>query len=67
MDKFIRTKSVLMVGIAVVGALLLLGCAKVRAEGRPTAERVFTTEANYVCFLVRDETGKAVGGNCLAE
>lgn len=47
--------------------LLLPSCAKLHAEGRPTAERVFSTEANYVCFIVRDETGKAVGGNCLAD
>lgn len=68
MCKFLRTKSVLTVGVVVVGALLFsLGCAKVRAEGRPTAERVFSTESGYTCFIIRDESGKAVGGNCVGD
>lgn len=47
--------------------LLLFGCTEARTADRPTAERVFDTEAGYICFLVRDEAGKAVGGNCLKE
>lgn len=68
MGKFLGTKRILTVGIVVTGALLFsLGCAKVRAEGRPTAERVFSTESGYTCFIIRDESGKAVGGNCVGD
>ena len=55
--------------LASLGVVVLLasGCSQLHAEGRPTAERVYSTEANYTCFIVRDETGKAVGGNCVAD
>ncbi len=52
----------------VVGlALLLVGCADARSSGRPQAERVFMDQAGYACFLVRDEDGRAIGGNCVRE
>ena len=47
--------------------LLLVGCADARSSGRPEAERVFTDQPGYACFLVRDEDGRAVGGNCVRE
>lgn len=51
----------------IVLALLLVGCADARSSGRPQAERVFMDQAGYVCFLVRDEDGRAAGGNCVKE
>ena len=45
----------------------IISCAKVQASNNPSAERVFTTEAGYVCFLIRDDEGKGVGGACLKE
>lgn len=47
--------------------LFVVGCSDARSSGRPEAERVFTTQAGYVCFLVRDEDGRAVGGNCVRD
>ena len=46
---------------------LLVGCSKAVSSGKPSVERVFTTESNYVCFLIRDEAGKAAGGNCVRD
>lgn len=47
--------------------LLLVGCGNARAGRAPGAERVFTTEPGYTCFLIRDDEGKGVGGNCVKE
>lgn len=46
---------------------IVAGCSNARSSGQPYAERVFTDQAGYVCFVVRDEEAKAVGGNCLRE
>lgn len=48
-------------------AVALAGCSDARSGGRPEAERVFVADAGYTCFLVRDENGVAVGGNCLRD
>lgn len=48
-------------------ACSLSSCANAQSSDRPTAERVFTTEVGYVCFIVRDEQGKGVGGNCVKD
>lgn len=52
-----------------IGLLLLslASCSDAKSGGRPEAERVFTGQPGYVCFLVRDEDGRAVGGNCVKE
>lgn len=42
-------------------------CGKVNATDQSQAERVYTTQAGYTCFIIRDEEGKAVGGNCLKD
>ena len=53
--------------ILLILLLPLQGCSKVTAAGNPRAERVGTTEAGYVCFIIRDENGVGVGGNCVAD
>jgi hypothetical protein len=58
-------------GIELTGAALLVsllvGCSDAKSSGRPQAERIFTDQPGYVCFVVRDEDGRAVGGNCVRE
>ena len=61
-----------LVELSIITAILLIsflinGCANANSSDRPTAERVFTTESGYVCFIIRDETGKGIGGNCLRD
>lgn len=56
-----------ILGIMGILGIVLSGCAKVQASNHPSAERVFTTEAGYVCFLIRDDEGKGVGGSCHKE
>ena len=48
-------------------AVVQSGCGTAKSSDRAKAERVFMDQAGYVCFLVRDENGQAVGGNCLKE
>jgi len=62
------TSSLLRMGLSLFCTMALAaGCAKVRAGDGPSAERVFSTDVGFTCFLVRDETGKAVGGNCVKD
>ena len=44
---------------------LLSSCAPAKGSGMARAERVPSDQSDYVCFIVRDEDGKAVGGNCV--
>lgn len=53
--------------IMAIAICLLIGCADARSGNNPSAERVFTSETGYVCFLIRDDEGKGVGGNCVKE
>jgi hypothetical protein len=55
----------MILGICI--SLSISACAKVQASNNPSAERVFTTEPGYVCFLIRDDEGKGVGGSCHKE
>jgi hypothetical protein len=70
MKDFRATARALGIKLPAIGLALMLligGCAKAHSGGRPEAERVFMDQAGYVCFLVRDEDGKGVGGNCVRE
>jgi hypothetical protein len=48
-------------------ALFITGCSNALTSEGPSVERVFPRETGYSCFLLRDETGKAVGGSCLKD
>jgi hypothetical protein len=61
-------------GMGMNNRLLLLilislfpACGTAKSADRPRAERVFVDQAGYVCFIIRDENGTAVGGNCIKE
>lgn len=47
--------------------VMVNSCGQATSQDRARAERVFNDQAGYTCFLVRDEAGKAVGGNCLRD
>ena len=59
-----RTLSAFLLGIIL---LIVLSCGKANSSDRAKAERVFTDQAGYTCFIIRDESGQAVGGNCLKD
>jgi hypothetical protein len=63
-EAVMKKDKVLLMLVVIVG---LLACGKVKSSDRAKAERVFTDQAGYTCFIVRDEDGKAVGGNCIKE
>lgn len=71
-DAWIEVKNVpppdaILAGLALLAMLWLGGCQMAKAGHTPRAETVFIDQAGYRCFLVRDEDGKAVGGNCVRE
>ena len=47
--------------------LALSACGVAKSSDRARAERVFTDQAGFVCFIIRSEDGKAIGGNCVRE
>jgi uncharacterized protein YceK len=47
--------------------ILISGCGSAKSADRPKAERVFTDQSGYTCFIIRDENGTAVGGNCVKD
>jgi hypothetical protein len=54
--------------LVMIGCLLILSaCGKVKAGQGARAERVFTDQAGYTCFIVYNDDGEGVGGNCLKE
>lgn len=48
-------------------AIFQSGCGKANSSDRASADRVFTDQAGFTCFIIRDENGTAVGGNCIKE
>jgi hypothetical protein len=56
-----------MIPILMAVALACSGCSKANGGAGPSAERVYTSQPGFVCFLIRDETGKGVGGGCANE
>lgn len=56
-----------LIALAFALFVLMTGCAPARAGKNPSAERVFTDQAGYTCFLIRDDEGKGVGGGCIKE
>lgn len=44
-----------------------IGCGVARSGDRPSTERVLVTDPGTVCYLFRDESGKAVGGSCVRD
>lgn len=55
---------------AFITLLILLNsaCGKVQAQSTPSVEQIQAPNGwghQLSCFIVRDENGKAVGGNCL--
>jgi hypothetical protein len=61
------TKLYILLTLCLIILSFFSGCSKLHAGNGPSAERVFTTEAGYTCFLIRDDEGKGVGGNCTKE
>lgn len=55
----------LCVWLAVI--LFCVGCSNARGGNGPSAERVFSSETGFTCFLIRDDEGKGVGGNCVKD
>ncbi len=47
-----------------IALLLLVGCAKAQSSSR-RAEEIPSPRSGYTCFVILDEDGKAVGGNCV--
>lgn len=47
--------------------IMIASCGKAKSSDRAKAERTFIDQAGYTCFIIRDEDGKAVGGNCLKD
>lgn len=48
--------------------IFLSACGtKAKAGDQARAERVAVDQAGYTCFVIRDENGRAVGGNCVKE
>jgi len=41
----------------------LNACAKAKSQGTQ-AEIIPAPNADYICFVIRDDEGKAIGGNC---
>lgn len=56
-----------LLSFTVPGLLMMLySCSKIVASSS-RAETVFVAKPGYVCFIVRDDDGKGVGGNCVRE
>jgi hypothetical protein len=53
--------------LIVLLALSLSACGKVKAGPGARAERVFVDQAGYTCFIIFNDDGDALGGNCLRE
>lgn len=54
---------VLMFGLG----LALSSCGGVKADSSATAELVMPPVAGYTCFVIKNGSGEAVGGNCIRD
>jgi hypothetical protein len=48
-------------------SIIFNACGSAKSAEAPQAERVYTDQAGYTCFIIRDENGTAVGGNCIKD
>jgi hypothetical protein len=56
--------------ISITSILYILtasACGKVKAGPGARAERVFMDQAGYTCFIIYNDDGDAVGGNCVKD
>jgi hypothetical protein len=59
-----RLNKTLLIGILTMTALG--SCGKANSDSTH-AETVMSPRAGYTCFVIRDNDGKAVGGNCVKD
>lgn len=48
-------------------AITLSACGRADGSDRARAERVFTDQPGYSCFIIRNEQGEGVGGSCVKD
>jgi hypothetical protein len=53
--------------LSVLVQLVVSSCGQVKAVNTKYAEAIQSNMPGYQCFLIYDETGRAVGGNCVKE
>jgi hypothetical protein len=57
----------LMTLLSIIIQFIASSCGTAKAVNTKYAEGIQSNIPGYQCFLIYDETGKAIGGNCVKE
>lgn len=66
-DFLIYTSFLASMFLAIMVPFAFLSCGTAKATNPSYAESIQTNMPGYQCFIIRDETGKSVGGSCVKE
>ncbi len=53
--------------LSIIIQFIASSCGTAKAVNTKYAEGIQSNIPGYQCFLIYDETGKAIGGNCVKE
>jgi hypothetical protein len=56
-----------MTGLSILVQFVFASCGTAKAVNSSYAESIQSNRSGYTCFLIRNESGVGVGGNCLKD